>query len=101
MKAAYEIFGKAAFRKYYGPRNRLLPINKAIFETWSVNLGDLPDEQIQSLIEAKEQIKEKFAILMMDSVFDNSVSQGTGDLKKVHYRFQKVKALLCNQPNYD
>jgi uncharacterized protein with ParB-like and HNH nuclease domain len=98
MTAAYEIFGNDAFRK----RSRLdaprSPINKALFESWSVNFSRLSSEHIQTLIERKEQLKEGFIKLMNDREvepkFETSISVGTGDTRKVKRRFSAIEQLI-------
>jgi uncharacterized protein with ParB-like and HNH nuclease domain len=98
MNAAYQIFGNDAFRKrsnFDAPRS---PINKALFESWSVNLSELDAEQIKTLIERKDQLKEGFMRLMSDREgdpkFESSISQGTGDTKKVKRRFSAIEQLI-------
>jgi uncharacterized protein with ParB-like and HNH nuclease domain len=94
MTAAYKIFGNDAFRKrskHDAPRS---PINKALFESWSVNLSKLNDKQIQTLVERKEQLKEGFIKLMNDREFETSVSVGTGDTRKVKRRFSAIEQLI-------
>lgn len=98
MTAAYEIFGNDAFRKRYKYDASRSPVNKALFESWSVNLSKLNGEQIQTLIERKEQIKEGFLRLMNDREvepkFDSAISQGTGDTRKVKRRFSAIEQLI-------
>ena len=96
MDAAYEIFGPYAFRKFFGRNHRLLPINKAVFESWSVNLADLSPDAIQRLIDRKNEILDAFATLMNDAGFQAAVSQGTGDVNKVKLRFRRIKELITN-----
>jgi hypothetical protein len=98
MIASHEIFGKYAFRKRYkidAPRSL---INKALFESWSVNLSKLTEEQIQILIERKNILIDKFTILMNDREkdprFDSAISQGTADTKKVKRRFSAIEQLI-------
>jgi uncharacterized protein with ParB-like and HNH nuclease domain len=94
MKAAREIFGRNAFRKYYGKNYHRHPINKALFETWSVNLNKLTDEELKKLIVRSEKLKEKFAKLMYQRDFERAVSQGTGDVKKVRIRFSEIERII-------
>jgi hypothetical protein len=58
MCAAARIFDRYAFRKYYGKGLRLSPINKAVFEIWSVNLGQLEEAQIEKLFTSREMLLE-------------------------------------------
>ena len=94
MHAAEKIFGPFAFRKFYGRNHRLLPINKAIFEIWSVNLAASKDADIKTLIERRENVQDRFAVLMNDLPFQSAISQGTGDVNKVKLRFRKVGELI-------
>jgi len=98
MNAAYNIFDKDALRKRYKHDASRSPLNKALFESWSVNLSKLSDEQINILIERKEKLKESFIQLMNDREeeprFDSAVSQGTGDIRKVKRRFSAIEKLI-------
>ena len=100
MKAAYQIFGNDAFRKRYRADASRSLVNKALFESWSVNLSVLDDSQIQRLIDRKEQLKEKFIQLMNEETpaseprFESAISQGTGDTRKVKRRFSAIEKLI-------
>jgi hypothetical protein len=98
MAAASEIFGTDAFRKRFRQDASRLPINKALFESWSVSLSSLTNDQIQTLIERKEQLKEGFIRLMNDREvkpeFESAISQGTGDTRKVKRRFSAIEQLI-------
>ena len=94
MVAARRIFGNQAFRKYFPHENRRSQVSKALFEVWSVNLDKLDDEQIDQLIARKRQLMGKFAKLMNDNEFMNAISYGTGDSRRVHYRFRKVREII-------
>jgi uncharacterized protein with ParB-like and HNH nuclease domain len=99
MKAAYEIFDKYAFRKRYKLEGNRSPINKPLFEAWSVNFCQLSDEKIQMLIERKDLLIGKFIVLMNDRDFDNAISQGTADVRKVRTRFEKIRDLIVEVLN--
>ncbi len=94
MHAAYEIFGKDAFRKRYKAGAARSPINKALFESWSVNLDQLTDIQHDVLQQRKKMLTERFIQLMNDRTFNDAVSQGTGDINKVKTRFSAIKTLI-------
>jgi Protein of unknown function DUF262 len=98
MKAAHAIFGNDAFRKrdkLNAPRKL---VNKALFESWSVNLSKLDNDQVNLLIQRKDQLKKGFIELMndreMEPKFELSISQGTGDTKKVKRRFSAIEQLI-------
>lgn len=95
MTAAYDIFGRDAFRKRYTFNGSRYPINKALFESWSVSLGRLNDEQLQILKERSDLLKKKFVGTMLnDHAFEIAISQGTGDINKVKRRFSTVERLI-------
>jgi hypothetical protein len=87
MEAAYNIFGNTAFRK-----SSSSPVNKALFESWSVILSQLNYQQIEKLIINKEMLKEKFIQKMQeDSDFNKSISQAAN---KVKYRFEETNQIV-------
>ena len=94
MTLSSQVFGKYAFRKYYSSEDRLKPINKALFEAWSVNLDSLSDEEAHRLISHKDKLFEQFAVVMHDRAFEQAVSQGTGDISKVRLRFATILKLI-------
>jgi hypothetical protein len=94
MVAAQTIFGRDAFRKRYNTHHARYPLNKALFEAWSTNLSQLTEIELSTLEERKGQVKEAFMALMRTNEFDSSVSQGTGDPKKVRFRFGRIEDLL-------
>lgn len=95
MYWANEIFGKDAFRKRYEIRARRKPINKPLFEAWAINLHELNDAQLRRLKEQKDNLMAQFMEMMnTDRSFDSSISQGTGDVGKVQYRFRRIGELI-------
>ncbi|MDR3568341.1 MAG: DUF262 domain-containing protein [Syntrophobacteraceae bacterium] len=95
MIAANVIFGDEAFRKKYSPDAPRFPINKAIFESWSVNLDSLAEEDLVRIVSRKSQVVEGFMKLMHNRDFEAAVSSGTGDVKKVQKRFESIGNLLA------
>jgi hypothetical protein len=94
MRVAQAIFGRHAFRKPSSKKRTRYPINKALFETWSVNISRLNDDQIQKLQERKEILKERFVDLMNDREFEAAISLSTGDTKKVKRRFEAIEQII-------
>lgn len=95
MGAAERIFGNDAFRKRYYTSATRFPVNKALFESWSVNLDACTDEELQILEQKKDELKEAFMRLMReDSDFEKAVTQGTGSISRVRCRFGKVHSLI-------
>ncbi len=96
MVLARELFGKDAFRKRYKMGAPRQPINKPLFETWTVNFNQLSDVQAEELKVKKDELESKFISLMNspDSRFDEAVSYSTGDAKKVRLRFEAIEQLI-------
>jgi len=95
MIRAEAIFGRHAFRKRYKNQESRFPINKALFEVWSYHLARIDDRQGATLVQKKEKLQENFIELMnSDKEFEASVSQGTGSIRKVRYRFSKIVQII-------
>lgn len=94
MTSAADILGKKAFRKI-APDGRRGPINKALFEAWSINLDGCTDQQIATLVERRDALVAAFAKqLGSDADFEKALSQGTGDKNKVRLRFRTILDLI-------
>jgi hypothetical protein len=94
MNASFGIFGKDAFRKRYNEGDARKPVNKALFEVWSVNLDSLSDTELNLLEERKSILRDRFIELMNTKEFGNAVSQRTGDRKKVETRFRAIRQII-------
>ena len=96
MTCASKIFGDQAFRKRYemGAGFRY-QINKALFEAWSVNLSMLDSSQKSTLVKKASSLNQRFIELMnSDAQFEKAISQGTGSIKNVQYRFGKIADII-------
>jgi hypothetical protein len=92
MKVAMDLFGDSAFRKLSKKSKRKYPINKALFEAWSVTLSQLSYQEIETLKQRKEILKNKFIeYLDKDKEFLDSVSQAAN---KVEYRFMTIEKII-------
>jgi hypothetical protein len=95
MKAAFNIFGDYAFRKIFVGDKRKAPLNKALFDTWAVNLSQLSQQNIETLISRKETLINNFSDLIeKDKDFYNSITISTGKINAVKTRFSKIEYLL-------
>ena len=93
MTAAGNLFGHHAFRKI--SRSRTLPINKPLFEAWSVNLAKLTDEQLNLLIKRQSEVRGRMNALFDDYNFDSAISLATGDRRKIILRFALIEELIA------
>ncbi|MCK1624821.1 DUF262 domain-containing protein [Bradyrhizobium sp. 160] len=94
MNTAAEIFGDDAFRKRYREQDARMPINKALFETVSVAIASLADSERRRCVDRATEIRARMMVLMQDRVFESSISQGTGDIAKVRYRFMAMERVF-------
>jgi hypothetical protein len=95
MRYARAIFHDDAFRKRYDRDAKRNPLNKALFDAWSTRLGALPASEASRLIKRSDRLKDRFRIaLSSDRMFDQAVTQGTGDPRKVVKRFEVIEGLI-------
>lgn len=95
LVAAGNIFGDDAFRKRYSPGDNRRPINKALFEIWTVMLSKLQDDEIKVLIAKKNFLKQEFAnLLNNDKGFEKAITASTGDKRRVVKRFEVIEELI-------
>lgn len=91
MQSSYAIMDKYAFRRY-GVSNRRGPINKAIFELWSVCLNNRSKQEMECLIKQKECVQKKFSELLANSEFSTWIK--AGDKYSVENRIQATEKMM-------
>nr|WP_275974254.1 DUF262 domain-containing protein [Argonema galeatum] len=92
MINALEIFGENAFRKISNKTTKKYPVNKSLFEAWSVNLSCLSEQEIEILKFKKKELVEKFINCVdNDNEFLVSISQAAN---KVEYRFSTIERII-------
>lgn len=95
MRLSKQIFRRWAFRKVYSISERRKPINKALFEVWSVTLANLTPEQQKLALLYKREIFYDFICLMnADDTFVASITSATGDKGRVNYRYAKIQEII-------
>ena len=95
MQAAYDIFGTEAFRKPPGESNRRRAVNRALLEVWGVQLARCSKEQIDLLVEGRDEVRHRFTQLTFeDDEFDRAISYSTGTPSRIHKRFRAVQELV-------
>ena len=91
MANASRLFGQYAFRKWFFNSDKVLPINKALFDAWSVGLSSYEWWQLEP---KKEKIVQQARLLFEDDIFDKSISSTTDGAYQIKYRLSKVRMLL-------
>jgi len=94
MNTAITIFGNDAFRKRKNKEDRRKPLNKALFETFSVAFSHLNERETGKLIQQSDILKEKFVIINNDTRFEYSLSSGTGQKESVQIRFGEIQRII-------
>ncbi len=107
MRNCHTVFGVKAFRKQQAHNDRLFPISKALFEAWSVILGNCSDNDIETLKNRYQDLQTRFIYLLDGSNLpstDNNSNYGfldfakaiqqTADVKSVHFRFAAIQSLV-------
>ncbi|MCU0518573.1 MAG: DUF262 domain-containing protein [Oscillatoria sp. Prado101] len=96
MSAAHKIFGASAFRKISKQnRRRKFPLNKALFEAFSVAFSKLTEPEIKLLEQQKQDLIESFINrLDADKEFNTSISESTSKVSNVKYRFSTIENLI-------
>jgi len=95
LKNAYKLFGSHAFRKWPLGDNYTYPVNKALFETWTVLLGQYSWEKIEP---NKKNVIQKFRTACKDySNFNDSISRSTAKSKNVAIRFKKINEIINSE----
>ncbi|NKF14402.1 DUF262 domain-containing protein [Rhizobium phaseoli] len=87
-----KIFGIYSFRKYYMKGGRRSPLNKALFEVWTVTVKGFNS----SLIEQKKDaiVTEFLSAMNTDDRFVRSISASTGTYSAVEKRFKATTNIL-------
>ena len=92
LKAAYSIFKENSFRKIIKNQEKKQPLNKALFEVWSVTLSKLNDPKLEILKQRKDKLIQEFVSYSEnDAEFFHSISQAS---EKVSYRFEIVEKIV-------
>lgn len=92
-----KVFGENAFRKIPLKNERRKPLNKALFEVFSVLFAKLDEAERTKLLKKKKEFVREFTNLLYkdeENRFFWAVSSSTGDRSRVNYRFSKVKSLI-------
>lgn len=78
LEAAPKVFGRFAFRKYYGPNESRRPINRGLFETETVLLARRSPGELSALAYRSRQVLDGFAQLCKKDDFANALLYATG-----------------------
>ncbi len=92
LTLAHEVFGKYAFRKWPNDIDRLSLINRALFETWTVELARAERLAVQNNANKIRRVAREG--MTSDHQYINSISSGTGSVRAVRTRFEKTRDFI-------
>lgn len=87
----FNVFGEHAFRKHSQGQNRRSVLNASLWDVMSTGLTHYPLEVVQARTDA---LRNAFYSLMDDYEFNNAITYGTNDMKKVKYRFAHAEVMF-------
>lgn len=88
MRNNREVFKEHAFRKHTAGQDGRKVINASLWDVMSVNLSEYPSELVK---DRAERLRFAFYELMEDWEFEEAISRGTNDARRVRYRFECVQ----------
>ncbi len=92
LRNAYAIFGQHAYRKWPEYDDRLKPFNRALFESWTVELARI-DEEVP--VELRHRISERARARMTgDLDYIASITASTGAPRRVQTRFSVAREII-------
>jgi hypothetical protein len=93
LEVCQQLFGEHIFSKSILEGNKRQ--NGALFEVWTVLVGQLSDSDITHLLLSKSQLVEEFkSLLKTDDDFFKSISRSSWGTKLVRKRFETIEALI-------
>jgi len=100
MIRAKGLFQEHTFRKSYPGKNKS-PINKSLFEVWSVLLSKLSENEYLVLLKNKQDFLMQYESILNDALFINSISRDSWKfVPGVKYRYEMLSKLL-NKYSHD
>jgi len=95
LRLAKSIFGEWAFRKADKYPEKRRPINKALFEVWSVSLAKLDEIERKKLEDRKQILFDKsIQLVKEDTEFFDSITISTGNKSSVACRFLSIEKII-------
>jgi hypothetical protein len=93
LRICQKLFGQHIFSKSILDGNKMQ--NGALFEVWTVLIGQLCEHDIKCLLSSKFQLIEEFKLLLKnDNDFFKSVSRSSWGKKLVIKRFETIESLI-------
>lgn len=91
MSDCKRIFGKFAFRRM-NTEGRRGPVNKALYETWSIIVKSLDSSEVEKLIDKRDLLFKKYTKLCDNYIFQNAIR--AADKNSVKARIKSVQKIV-------
>jgi len=69
-------------------------LNGALFEVWTVLIGQLNEQKIKRLVSEKDRLITQFKSLMQDKEFTKSISGSISSKRSVTMRFKTIESMI-------
>jgi len=69
-------------------------VNGALFEVWTVLIGQLNEQKIKRLVSEKDRLITQFKSLMQDKEFTKSISGSISSKRSVTMRFKTIESMI-------
>jgi hypothetical protein len=99
LEAGPRVFGRFAFRKYYGPNESRRPINRGLFETETVLLAHRTADELSVLADRSGQVLDGLAQLFKKDDFANALLYATGRGSSSNKRLELLGRLFAEVLN--
>lgn len=95
MRYAKDIFERNAFRKI-GDGGRRGPINKALFELFSVCFSELKEDQLDKIVENREEFLKQYGKLFQEKDFISALRSGkrTDCIRRINKGRELIKEFI-------
>jgi len=99
MKRARELFDNCAFRKTTPAKYEIsrirAPINKSLFETWSIFLSEMPKDDFNKLISSKELLYQNIDdVFNRNTMIEDWFSKGSLKVHAVKKRHEAIREMV-------
>lgn len=94
LRLCYEIFGTYSFEKRYSDRENHRLKNASLFEAWTVNTANLPEETARLLVERREMVIAYAEACLKEPDFYRSISEATQKHEHIFIRHSRIKKLI-------
>jgi hypothetical protein len=91
MSNNFVVFGKHAFRKHSLAKVGRSVLNASLWDVMSTGLSRYSEDTVKR---RSENLKSAFYFLMEDESFNDAITYGTNDMRKVNHRFEVARKMF-------